>query len=152
MAEFAEIDIQSEINDVRTAYKGSEVRDSIADGLKACQDGFNAAVGQFPTIAEQFICGRETLTASAASTMLNTTLNLPFTPTENTQVIATLRRQGTPTPYLNYCLTLSYDTIGAPKIYAIICAGQNGSGMPESTIAAGTYYIDWLVLDKGTTE
>jgi hypothetical protein len=151
MAEFAEIDIQTEINAVRTAFKGSEVRDSIADGLQACQDDFNDAIKQIPTIAKQTITGTETITSSSSSSFLNTKLSLPFTPTINTRIVATLRRAGTPGPFINYCLTLLYSQTSATNasITAVICAGQNASGSPSATLPSGTYYVDWLVLDKG---
>lgn len=98
------------------------------------------------------ICGTETITNPRSSAFLNTKLSLPFTPTINTRIVATLRRAGTPSPFLNYCLTLAYNQISATNalIYAVICAGQNASGSsPSATLPAGTYYIDWLVLDKG---
>ena len=97
------------------------------------------------------ISGTETITSSSSSSLINKKLSLPFTPTINTRIVATLRRAGTPSPFLNYCLTLTYNQTSATNasIYAVICAGQNASGAPESTLPAGTYYVDWLVLDKG---
>ncbi len=97
------------------------------------------------------ISGTETITSSSSSSLINKKLSLPFTPTINTRIVATLRRAGTPSPFLNYCLTLTYNQTSATNasIYAVICAGQNASGTPESTLPAGTYYVDWLVLDKG---
>ena len=107
----------------------------------------NEAIGN----ALSLISGTETITNSSSSSFLNTKLSLPFTPTINTRIVATLRRAGTPSPFLNYCLTLTYNQTSATNasIYAVICAGQNASGTPESTLPAGTYYVDWLVLDKG---
>lgn len=97
------------------------------------------------------ISGTETITSSSSSSLINKKLSLPFTPTINTRIVATLRRAGTPSPFLNYCLTLTYNQTSATNasIYAVICAGQNARGTPESTLPAGTYYVDWLVLDKG---
>lgn len=97
------------------------------------------------------ISGTETITSSSSSSLINKKLSLPFTPTINTRIVATLRRAGTPSPFLNYCLTLTYNQTSATNasIYAVICAGQNASGKPESTLPSGTYYVDWLVLDKG---
>lgn len=107
----------------------------------------NEAIGN----ALPLISGTETITNSSSTSFLNTKLSLPFTPTINTRIVATLRRAGTPSPFLNYCLTLTYNQTSATNasIYAVICAGQNASGKPESTLPAGTYYVDWLVLDKG---
>ncbi|WP_124100878.1 hypothetical protein [Ruminococcus sp. Marseille-P6503] len=97
------------------------------------------------------ISGTETITSSSSSSLINKKLSLPFTPTINTRIVATLRRAGAPSPFLNYCLTLTYNQTSATNasIYAVICAGQNASGAPSSTLPAGTYYVDWLVLDKG---
>lgn len=97
------------------------------------------------------IAGTETITNSGSSSLINKKLSLPFTPTINTRIVATLRRAGTPSPFLNYCLTLTYNQTSATNasIYAVICAGQNASGSPSATLPAGTYYVDWLVLDKG---
>ena len=97
------------------------------------------------------ISGTETITSSSSSSLINKKLSLPFTPTINTRIVATLRRAGTPSPFLNYCLTLTYNQTSATNasIYAVICAGQNASGSPSATLPAGTYYVDWLVLDKG---
>ncbi len=97
------------------------------------------------------VSGTETITSSSSSSLINKKLSLPFTPTINTRIVATLRRAGTPSPFLNYCLTLTYNQTSATNasIYAVICAGQNASGAPSSTLPAGTYYVDWLVLDKG---
>lgn len=97
------------------------------------------------------VSGTETITSSSSSSLINKKLSLPFTPTINTRIVATLRRAGTPSPFLNYCLTLTYNQTSATNasIYAVICAGQNARGAPSSTLPAGTYYVDWLVLDKG---
>lgn len=97
------------------------------------------------------ISGTETITNSGSSSLVSEKLSLPFTPNINTRIVATLRRAGAPSPFLNYCLTLVYNQTSATNasIYAVICAGQNASGAPESTLPSGTYYVDWLVLDKG---
>ena len=97
------------------------------------------------------ISGTETITNSGSSSLVSEKLSLPFTPNINTRIVATLRRAGAPSPFLNYCLTLVYNQTSATNasIYAVICAGQNASGSPSATLPAGTYYIDWLVLDKG---
>lgn len=107
----------------------------------------NTAIGN----ALSLISGTETITNSSSSSFLNTKLSLPFTPTINTRVVATLRIAGTPSPFRNYCLTLLYSQTSATNasITAVICAGQNASGFPSATLPAGTYYVDWLVLDKG---
>ena len=107
----------------------------------------NEAIGN----ALPLISGTETITNSSSTSFLNTKLSLPFTPTINTRIVATLRCAGEPSPFLNYCLTLTYNQTSATNasMYAVICAGQNASGAPSATLPAGTYHIDWLVLDKG---
>lgn len=102
--------------------------------------------GQKVVRQDDIIYGRSSNSISSASSMVSVTLSLPFTATENTIVTASVHRVGTPAPYLNYCLTLNYYS---GKIYAVICAGQNSSGSLSATLPAGTYYVDWLVLDKG---
>nr|UVY09681.1 MAG: hypothetical protein [Bacteriophage sp.] len=124
-----------------------KVRYFMSYNLNYSGEQVNTAIGN----ALPLISGTETITNSSSSSFLNTKLSLPFTPTINTRIVATLRRAGTPSPFLNYCLTLTYNQTSATNasIYAVICAGQNASGTPESTLPAGTYYVDWLVLDKG---
>lgn len=97
----------------------------------------NTAIGN----ALPLISGTETITNSSSSSFLNTKLSLPFTPTINTRIVATLRRAGAPSPFLNYCLTLTYNQTSATNasIYAVICAGQNASGSPSATLPSGTY-------------
>ncbi|GAB5081110.1 hypothetical protein Osc1_02830 [Hominimerdicola sp. 21CYCFAH17_S] len=102
--------------------------------------------GQKVVRQDDIIYGRSSNSISSASSMVSVTLSLPFTATENTIVTASVHRVGTPAPYLNYCLTLNYYS---GKIYAVICAGQNSSSSLSATLPAGTYYVDWLVLDKG---
>lgn len=95
-------------------------------------------------LSEKFIYGRETVVLSEASSGSYTTkaLNLPFTPNNNTKIIATLSKRGAPNPFFCYTLTLARMS---SQIYAVI-SRDSGSG---ETVSSGTYYIDWLVLDKG---
>ena len=92
------------------------------------------------------ICGRETVVLEEASSGNYTSkdLSLPFTPNNNTKIIATLSKTGAPNPWYYYSLMLA--RMGS-TIYAVI-SSEYGSG---NTVSAGTYYIDWLVLDKGDT-
>lgn len=92
--------------------------------------------------------GTEVITTTSSSSFISKKISLPFTPTVNTRITATIRRTGAPSPFYNYCLTLLYNS---NAIYAVICAGQNVSSAPvTSTLPSGTYYIDWTVLDRGT--
>lgn len=100
------------------------------------------------------VSGTETITTTAAKSVIYQKIALPFTPTVNTKVIATLRIAGTPqNPTSNFCLTTHYwqpTSTAEYGIYISICAGQNaGTSQPTSTIPKGTYYVDWLVTDKG---
>lgn len=124
-----------------------KVRYFMSYNLNFSGEQVNTAIGN----ALSLISGTETITNSSSSSFLNTKLSLPFTPTINTRVVATLRIAGTPSPFRNYCLTLLYSQTSATNasITAVICAGQNASGSPSATLPAGTYYVDWLVLDKG---
>ena len=100
------------------------------------------------------ISGTETITTTAKQSNISVKLNLPFAPTLKTRVIATLwSTRSNSDPTVNLCLTLQcYKPTSATAymLYAVVCPGQNdGTSMPTSTIPAGTYYVDWLVLDKG---
>lgn len=100
------------------------------------------------------ISGTETIITTAKQSNISVKLNLPFTPTLKTRVIATLRSTSSNSnPTINLCLTLQcYKPTSTTTymLYAVVCPGQNdGTSVPTSTIPAGTYYVDWLVLDKG---
>ena len=100
------------------------------------------------------ISGTETIITTAKQSNISVKLNLPFTPTLKTRVIATLRSTSSNSnPTINLCLTLQcYKPTSTTTymLYAVVCPGQNdGTSVPTRTIPAGTYYVDWLVLDKG---
>lgn len=90
------------------------------------------------------ISGTETITTKSSQAYITKAISLPFTPTANTRIVGSLRRPGTPTPYQKYVLSFTFTST---SLFAVICdPGYTG---PSGSVSAGTYYIDWLVLDKG---
>lgn len=92
------------------------------------------------------IYGRETVTrtSSQSSSYLSVKLSLPFTPTNNTIVVATVEVNGAPNPFRDYALVLCYIT---GSIYATV--SKNYYAETNNALPSGTYYINWFVLDKG---
>lgn len=101
------------------------------------------------------ISGRDTITVTGKPSYQYVKLSLPFDPTDKTKIIATVIKEGAPNPFYNICLLLKRD---GNKMYAVIIAGANGVVLSSETgqtpylgeIPSGAYYIDWLVIDKGT--
>ena len=92
--------------------------------------------------------GTQEVTSDGTAYRLVGQLSLGFTPTRNTVVAASLRRGASPNP-TGYGYTL--ELLWAGMLYYHIFWGGN---RPDTTSAnlhvdAGTYYIDWIVLDKG---
>jgi len=112
-----------------TLGKAGETIDAILDGIET------AAIYH----------GSETITVASGDTTGSTALALGFKATAATQVVASVRHSGAPTPFNNPVLTLHFTT---GMIYAYITAGYN-TAQDIKPLAAGTYYIDWIVLDKG---
>ena len=125
------ININNEINAIAAAFEGRQVRQSIVDAFTAIQSKMNSSV-----LAGS---GRATITVSTATRCATAAINLPFTPSANTQVVATLRMNTTPSPSkLTVELRLSSGTI-----YACLNSADGGN------VPNGTYYVDWFVTDKG---
>lgn len=91
------------------------------------------------------IYGRETVTrtSSQSGNYLSVKLSLPFTPTNNTIVVATVEVNGTPNPFRDFALVLCYVS---GSIYATVSKDYYAE---TNTLPSGTYYINWFVLDKG---
>nr|DAJ05667.1 MAG TPA: hypothetical protein [Caudoviricetes sp.] len=102
------------------------------------------------------ISGRDTITVTGKPSFQYVKLSLPFDATDNTKIIATVNKEGTPNPIYNICLVLIRNI---KTVYALITSGANGVFLGSEAgqtspylgeIPSGTYYIDWLVIDKGT--
>lgn len=102
------------------------------------------------------ISGRDTITVTGKPSYQYVKLSLPFDPTDKTKIIATVIKEGAPNTLYNICLVL---TRYIKTVYALITAGANGVFLGSEAgqtapymgqIPSGTYYIDWLVIDKGT--
>lgn len=90
------------------------------------------------------ISGTETIITTSSQAYISKAISLPFTPTANTRIVGSLRRSGAPTPYQKYVLSFTFTST---SLFAVICdPGYTG---PTGSVAAGTYYVDWVVLDKG---
>jgi len=135
----AEFDISAEIEAVKTAYEGRAVRQAFINALEAVQKKMNSYEPQ------GLIWGSDSA-VSTGEKYLQIKLSLPFTPTAKTKVIASLRMLSVPTPMQNICMTIrEYSN----EMYANLVMGNNDSGENLYAIPNGTYYIDWIVIDKG---
>lgn len=90
--------------------------------------------------------GTHTVTVEEATIMVSGTLSLGFTPTADTAIVASLRRAGAPSP-VGYQLNLLYIT---GRLYYTIVWGGN-TGADTQSVPSGTYYIDWICIDKGVS-
>lgn len=97
------------------------------------------------TSDDLLVSGTAVIKLTGSATAASQELPLPFTPTANTRIVATLRYAGAPSPSRYYVLSLCYIS---SKIYVVICNPQYTAGS-SSSISAGTYYVDWVVLNKG---
>ncbi|WP_124098363.1 hypothetical protein [Ruminococcus sp. Marseille-P6503] len=88
--------------------------------------------------------GTEVITLASSAAYANKALSLPFTPNANTRIAGSLRYAGSPNPSRYYVLSFCYIS---SKIYANICSPQYTG--PSGSLPAGTYYVDWTVLDRG---
>lgn len=87
------------------------------------------------------ITGRAEFTIPNEMAQHNFKLTLPFKPNNNTKIVGSISTQMVPTPYLSYDLMFHHMSDG---LYAHISVPY-GSG----TLKVGTYYLDWIVFDKG---
>lgn len=140
----ANLDITPQINAVRTAFEGRQVRTSLVNALTATQSAVNTLAAAAQTTETIAARGTATITADGSSTSPSAALDLPSTPTADTKIVATLRAADTPNPYLNIILTLSYND---GHIYAVLSDAAN-NGSTTVAVKAGTYYVDWIMLDK----
>ncbi len=119
-----------------TLLKSGETIDAILDGIET------AAIYH----------GSDMIVSDGSSSSAMTALSLGFTATENTKVAATVRKAGGPSPVSNAVLQLYYTTGG--RIYANLTPGYNhpsSGGFDTVSLPSGTYYIDWIVIDKGVS-
>ena len=117
-----------------TLLKSGETIDTILDGIET------AAIYH----------GSDTVVSDGSSSA-TAVLSLGFTATENTKVAATVRKAGGLSPVSNAVLQLYYT---AGRIYANLTPGYNhpsSGGFDTVPLPSGTYYIDWIVIDKGVS-
>lgn len=122
------IDISLEVTQVATAYTGRDVRQAIVDALNATQNAINEM---------NMPAGSQTLIVPSETTMATTTLNLPFTPTQNTQIICSLREVSAPT-VRRLCVETFFTSNN------LIVALTNAESA-SATVPQGEYIIDWIV-------
>lgn len=67
-------------------------------------------------------------------------LKLGFTPK---QIIPSLRKYGTPNPYLTFCTTVAEYS---GSLTFVICMGKN-DGPEILNVPAGTYYVDYIAIE-----
>lgn len=75
-----------------------------------------------------------------AKSMVQIPLKLGFTPK---QIIPSLRKYGTPNPYLTFCTTVAEYS---GSLTFIICMGKN-DGPEILDVPAGTYYVDYIAIE-----
>lgn len=121
------IDISAEITSVAEAYTGRDVRQAIVDALTATQKAINEM--NMPT-------GSQSIVVSSEATLVTAPLNLPFTPTQDTQIICSLREVTSPT-----VRRLCVDTFftNSRLIVALTNAESASANVPQ-----GEYIIDWI--------
>lgn len=122
------IDISSEITQVAEAYTGRDVRQAIVDALTATQNAINEM---------NMPAGSQTCIVPSETTLVTTTLNLPFTPTQNTQIICSLREVSTP-KVRRLCVETFFTSNN------LIVALTNAESA-SATVPRGEYIIDWIV-------
>ena len=118
-----------------TLLKSGETIDTILDGIET------AAIYH----------GSDMIVSDGSLSSATAALSLGFTATENTKVAATVRKAGGPSPVSNAVLQLYYT---AGRIYANLTPGYNhpsSGGFDTVSLPSGTYYIDWIVIDKGVS-
>ena len=119
--------------DEYTIQQSGETIDSILAGIK------DAAIYH----------GTTTVTSYGSSATATAEVELDFTPTANTKIIGSVRRnsQSGITPYNNTGGILSF-VFYSSKITAVLTYGPNINETLYN-LPSGTYYIDWICIDTG---
>lgn len=134
------MDINAEIQAIRDAFEGREVRTSIVEALEAVQTEVNNLA------PATLITGTEVIDVNEIGAQwLETTLNLPFTPNINTRIIASYRTTERRPDFVE-AVKVVYNS-GTIKV--LVMAYPDWSLMGFNCFPEGRYYIDWMVLDKG---
>ena len=135
------MDINAEIQAIIDAFEGRDVRTAIVEALQAVQSEVNHLA------PATFISGTETINVSdAGAFFLDTTIDLPFTPTSRTRLIGSYResvRRAASTDCA--CLKFYYSN---NAIHALVLNPESEL-LGFDSFPEGTYYIDWLVVDTG---
>lgn len=118
--------------DEYTIQQSGETIDSILAGIK------DAAIYHGTTV----------IRSDGSSAIATAEVELDFTPTANTKIIGSVRRnsQGGITPY-NTGGILSFILFNS-KITAVLTYGPN-INETRYNLPSGTYYIDWICIDTG---
>lgn len=96
--------------------------------------------------------GTTEIVVRAAASTAGANIDLGFAPTENTKIIGSVRRKDSYAYYTGVELTFHYIIGPQNHIYANLTFGGNYSNMGQSPVPgviAGTYYIDWICIDRG---
>ena len=81
----ANLDISAEIEEIKKAFEGRQVRQSIVDALTAVQTKLNEYA------PAELIYGSTEITADGSTATASKLIDLPFTPTVNTKIIGSVR-------------------------------------------------------------
>lgn len=132
-------------NDYSIQKAGEEV-DALLD--KATEiDAMNSQLSYTTSIAiktqntvDKMHFGTVEYKLTEAKSMVQIPLKLGFTPK---QIIPSLRKYGTPNPYLTFCTTVAEYS---GSLAFIICMGKN-DGPEILDVPAGTYYVDYIAIE-----
>lgn len=132
-------------NDYSIQKAGEEV-DALLD--KATEiDAMNSQLSYTTSIAiktqhivDKIHFGTVEYKLTEAKSMVQIPLKLGFTPK---QIIPSLRKYGTPNPYLTFCTTVAEYS---GSLTFIICMGKN-DGPEILDVPAGTYYVDYIAIE-----
>lgn len=127
------VDLTTEIETVRNAFYGRDVRQALVDALTATEQAVN------DLNQNKIKSGTIEYTLEQAISSVQIPLNLDFTPK---QICVSLRDIGTPTPYQNYC---THVQVYKGAYFAVICMGPS-NGAVTVNVPAGTYSIDYIAI------
>lgn len=132
-------------NDYSIQKAGEEV-DALLDKATTI-DAMNSQLGYTTSIAiktqnivDKIHFGTVEYKLTEAKSMVQIPLKLGFTPK---QIIPSLRKYGTPNPYLTFCTTVAEYS---GSLTFIICMGKN-DGPEILDVPAGTYYVDYIAIE-----